>query len=319
MKYFSQTRLIALLTLSVLFFGATFLSADTSVYGWLWGGSDDGAGINTGIGWISMSNTTGGGAISYSVSIPVDDGDLSGYAYSENMGYIAFDNMAGYLTGCPSGTCAAYREGDTIKGWARFVGIADAGVNAGGNEGWIHLSGTAQDSSPYGVTINPDGTLSGYAWSDEFGAIYFGQSGVSATSECTDGIDNDDDDDIDLDDGRCESVFDTTEGGAPEVSLYVNGTSSAEVAVNESVNISWDTVGAYSCWASSETEGWGGWITPGAGLQSVTVTHSDSFYLECWDQDNSTLPECSDGVDNDRDGNIDGHDGGCSDAYDTSE
>ena len=27
-----------------------------NVTGWLWGGSDDGAGNNTGLGWISMNN-----------------------------------------------------------------------------------------------------------------------------------------------------------------------------------------------------------------------------------------------------------------------
>ena len=287
MKYFPHVHFATLFTgilfvFSVFFFSGAFLSADTSVYGWLWGGSDDGAGINTGIGWISMSNTTDGSAISYGVSIPADDGNLLGYAYSENMGYIAFDNMTGYLTGCPSGTCAAYRESDTIKGWARFVGIADAGVNAGGNEGWIHLSGTAQDSSPYGVTINPDGTLSGYAWSDEFGAIDFGQSGVSMTSECSDGIDNDGDGDIDLADIGCTHISDTSE-------------------VNTACSNGIDDDG----------DGWIDIADPGCYQGGIYMPDDN-------DESNSEF-QCSNGLDDDGDTFFDGFDSECTAGDDDSE
>ncbi|MBC8464888.1 MAG: hypothetical protein H8D63_00735 [Parcubacteria group bacterium] len=209
MKCLSHTDITAciiglLLVFPALFSGIVSLRADTSVVssGWLWGGSDDGIGINTGLGWVSMNNTTGGGAISYGVSIPADDGDLLGYAYSENMGYIAFDNTAGYLSGCPSGICAAYRVGNVIKGWARFVEIVDAGGNAGGNEGWIQLSGTAQDGSSYGVAINVDRTLSGYAWSDEFGFIDFSRVSMSV-SVCSNNLDDDGDNWIDEEDPGC--------------------------------------------------------------------------------------------------------------------
>jgi hypothetical protein len=38
---------------------------DENSSGWLWGGSDDGAGNPTGLGWISLNNNNGSGAVSY--------------------------------------------------------------------------------------------------------------------------------------------------------------------------------------------------------------------------------------------------------------
>lgn len=145
-----------------------------NMLGWIWGGADDGAGINSGVGWISLNNSSAGGTVNYGLNIPSADGNLSGSAYSENMGYIAFDNADGLLDGCPDGVCRAYREGNDIKGWARFSDIARNLTNAGGNSGWIRLSGTAQNGSHYGVTIDLSGKKTmGYAWSDEFGYISF--------------------------------------------------------------------------------------------------------------------------------------------------
>ncbi len=102
--------------------------------GWIWGGADTDnlqlSGDETGVGWISMNNTNpgAGGGVSYGVNIPTVNGDLSGRAWSENLGYIAFDNSNGYLNGCPAGNgaCSARRNGNNIEGWARFVSIADA-------------------------------------------------------------------------------------------------------------------------------------------------------------------------------------------------
>jgi hypothetical protein len=150
-----------------------------------------------------MNNTNQGGSVLYGVDVPLSDGKDRKSAYSENMGYITFDNSTGYLTGCPDGDCRAYREGNSLKGWARFVEIADAGTNAGGNTGWIHLSGVAQDGTPYGVSINTDGSFSGYAWSDEFGAIDFSPASAFTAPACSDGKDNDGDGWIDADDPGC--------------------------------------------------------------------------------------------------------------------
>lgn len=183
MRIGMKTNIVSSVILGILaiFAGTLFVAEPPEAHslgnlsGWLWGGSQDDSGVHSGLGWISVSDVNLGGAVPYGLDIPSGDGDLSGAVYSENMGYIVFDNSAGLLAGCPDGNCRAYRKGNALKGWARFSDIAqEAAVgNAGGNLGWIHLSGSAQNSAPYGVSVNTDGTLAGYAWSDEFGAISF--------------------------------------------------------------------------------------------------------------------------------------------------
>ena len=153
-----------------------------NVTGWLWGGSDDGAGNSTGVGWISINNTNiAGSTVSYGVNIPDSSCsgagcNLSGYAWSENIGWISFNAVD--LAGCPDGNCLAQRVDNNIVGWARIVGIKTEGANAGGWQGWIKLSGISQDGSPYGIVINNNGTITkgsatSYVWSNELGWIDF--------------------------------------------------------------------------------------------------------------------------------------------------
>lgn len=172
-KYFSIFAILVILA-----FAASVTSAAVSdnITGWAWGGSQDGAGNFSGLGWISANNTnTAGSTVSYGMNIPqFSDGDLSGYAWSENLGYISFN--ASDLGSCPDGNCVAKRVGDSIEGWARFVGISSNLGNAGGYQGWIKLKGTALDGSSYGVKIAGDKKLNGFAWSDEMGAISFAGS-----------------------------------------------------------------------------------------------------------------------------------------------
>ena len=134
--------------------------------GWLWGGTGDGAGNSTGLGWISMNNAnpTAGGTVSYGVNIPSADGPLSGYAWSENVGWVSFNESD--LSGCPNGACLARRTANNIDGWARIISIKDAAAvgNSGGWQGWIKLSGSnavnngkACESGPkVGQTCNVD-------------------------------------------------------------------------------------------------------------------------------------------------------------------
>ena len=61
------------LALFVLVFAlacAVKIQAAGNVTGWLWGGTEDGLGNNTGVGWISVNNTSGGGATNYGVNVP---------------------------------------------------------------------------------------------------------------------------------------------------------------------------------------------------------------------------------------------------------
>ena len=161
--------------------------------GWLWGGGTEldgvfpGDGTNTNVRWLSMNNTNNSGAVDYGVNIPMADGELSGEAWSGGdesgfgLGYITFDSSR--LGGCPVGVCSARRVGNNLEGWARFEQIASANAagNSGGWLGWVSLSGTAQDGSSYGVSIDSSAnTFSGYAWSDELGWIDFSRASFEA-------------------------------------------------------------------------------------------------------------------------------------------
>jgi len=157
-------------------------SATGNVTGYVTGFSDNGSGQPSYFDYASMSDVTKNDGYAYGVTIPSSDGLLSGTAYDGGLGsYIAFDNSAGYLTGCPSGTCNASRVGNALQGWARIVGIAQAGTNAGGWDGWISLSGAG-----YGVTIDPaTGKLNGYAWAGDQGWIDFSGATVAPTAVLT--------------------------------------------------------------------------------------------------------------------------------------
>jgi len=43
------------------------------------------------VGWISFNNITGGGPVDYGVNVDALTGDFSGYAWSENVGWISFE------------------------------------------------------------------------------------------------------------------------------------------------------------------------------------------------------------------------------------
>jgi hypothetical protein len=227
-----KTRLLlgGLVVFAAVFALTTFIKASTTdnVTGWLWGGSDTDSvqlsGDETGVGWVSMNSSycdtnndgkSEGAAgcpaaltamADYGVKFPGSNGDLSGYAWSPNIGYITFNRAE--LTGCPSGTCAAYRVGNDIRGWARIVDIASAATagNAGGWLGWISLNHLNCDTNNdgksegavgcpalnttvfgYGIVVNNDGSItkannSAYAWSDELGYVDFSPANVPETN-----------------------------------------------------------------------------------------------------------------------------------------
>lgn len=127
------------------------------------------------IGWISFNSTNEAGpSASYGVQVAAN-GDISGYAWSENIGWISFN--AGDVAGCPSGTCspALNRTTNAVTGWARALSPT-SGVNTGGWDGWIRLTG---------LTIGGGGGTScdwhGWAWgSDVVGWISFNSTDAGA-------------------------------------------------------------------------------------------------------------------------------------------
>ena len=185
------------------FLSMTIVSAaanDTA--GWLWGGGENLTGGSTGIGWISLNSGNvgaGGGSYAVNISLFVDQKvAATGYAWSENMGWIDFNPQDHCTTGVPdaskdqykAASCvvpvkadgSSYGIGDggvfrtsntSLAGWARFVSIAQATAavpsNAGGYDGWIAIG----IGNGYDVSISQStGDMSGYGWS-ELGAIQF--------------------------------------------------------------------------------------------------------------------------------------------------
>lgn len=85
------------------------------------------------IGWISFKDG----------SIPVKvetDGRLVGYAWSENIGWIQFGGLSGIPTTPYESKSQAKLNGSTLRGWARAVS-GMSGDNRGGWDGWIALKG----------------------------------------------------------------------------------------------------------------------------------------------------------------------------------
>ncbi|MEK7519646.1 MAG: thrombospondin type-1 domain-containing protein, partial [Patescibacteria group bacterium] len=139
------------------------------------------------MGWISFSG------VGYDVFEDVSTGIFSGRAWSSNLGWISFDasdathpapkvtpgtwSITGWLR-----ACSAFLDKDVCSG--------ELDSNSGGWDGWINLSGTAQDGSQYGVVQSPACAWTGYAWgSDAIGIISFGGTAADGSLYGVIGID----------------------------------------------------------------------------------------------------------------------------------
>ncbi|MBC7836397.1 hypothetical protein H7X87_01295 [Acetobacteraceae bacterium] len=163
------------------------------------------------IGWIDFNPVNGSGVY---VS-PTDGITLGGYAWSDNIGWISFNENSG----CPSGLgqCRPYLQGSKpgsirLYGWAYAVSASD------GWDGWISLRGndTNAAASVSGSTL----TFNGYAWGSEVvGWVQYSGSPNSnplkvALTQCNDGIDNNSNSLVDTaDTAVCTARSDTSEGG----------------------------------------------------------------------------------------------------------
>ena len=194
-------------------------SGASNVAGFAWANTPQSAGTpNTGtdqgVGWVSFNSTdcdanddgfsdgvpAGCPAVGttvglYGVNIDLaGTGDFSGYAWSENIGWINFAPTSGY----PSTPLHGARlEGNTVTGWARACagtvnGDCASASRADGWDGWIKLSDTV--APLYGVNYDPaTGLFSGYAWGSnvvgwvDFAPATAGSGGVHtvAPTVCT--------------------------------------------------------------------------------------------------------------------------------------
>lgn len=200
-----KNKILLLSFVLTLVFGlAIFQKAQAApVTGWLWGGGAEPDGVapwdgtNTNVGWISANRlncdsngdgtTDTGNYANCPVGLPVttdnnyrldipSSGNVTGYAWSENIGWIDF-NPPGPYPAAPNSS--ATKNGDYLEGWARIMSIPQNAGNNGGWEGWIKMKG-----SNYGVQISKmDGTGNNptYAWSDELGWIDFSRAKIDMT------------------------------------------------------------------------------------------------------------------------------------------
>lgn len=266
----------ALLFMAVLFYGA-FFAGDTekaeagtqhNISGWAW--SDN-------IGWISFNctDTSSCGTVDYGVDAAAN-GDFSGYAWSDNIGWLTFNESD--LSGCPSGACKAKISGNNLQGWARALSNGD------GWDGWISLNGTN-----YGV-VKDGNNFKEFAW--DASTIGDKQIGVGW---------------IEFDPAFGGVVL--SSGNAPTVDISANPTL---VFSGNNSTLTWTSTDALSCEASV---GWSG-SKALSGSESVGPITSDTVYwLTCSNELGSasdsvtvfidTSTQCSDGIDNDGDGQTD--------------
>ncbi|XOB41131.1 MAG: PKD domain-containing protein [Candidatus Nealsonbacteria bacterium] len=133
------------------------------------------------IGWISFNNTSGGGGIIYGVNIDSSTGVFSGYAWSENIGWISFERSD---TGAPPAPPYDGSE-DFIAKLDLQSNEASGWAKALDADAWIKLRDTS-----YGVfrdtSISPTNEFKDWAWSDTvIGWISFNciDRGVCGTSD----------------------------------------------------------------------------------------------------------------------------------------
>jgi hypothetical protein len=122
--------------------------------GWLWMDLPQSVqGAPEGAGWIHLRGSN------YGVSVENATGLMFGHAWSENFGWLSFEQ--GDLSGCPSAPCEARFNPDrSLSGWARFINAP-----SGDWEGWVHLRGL-----DYGVSYNATSSeYMGWAWAGEVG------------------------------------------------------------------------------------------------------------------------------------------------------
>lgn len=285
MKKTIQTLFILLLVFFAAITVKTMAGTGNNLLGWPWGGGTEsdgflpGDGTNTNAGWISLNSlncdtnddgksegangcpATGTAVANYGVNVPVVDGNVTGYAWSENLGWLDFAPV-GLYPAVASGDDYAHsakRIGNDLKGWIRVVSIKDALAvgNSGGWQGWIRLGSDANDPISYGVSINPDGTFTGKAWSEELGWLDFSQAFmIPAPPQIT--------------------LFESSSN------MIVLNSGEDLLVTPKSVTLSWAVSGVVNANACQASGGWSGNKAAAGGSEAVQLTSANTtFTLTC--------------------------------------
>ncbi len=136
---------------------SVYTTGGTNFYGVAWGSND----LNGVVGWLAFAS----GAVEYGVTINPSTYALSGYAWSENVGWLSFnkadtstppaapfnDGLQTYIAKLDTSTCK-------LRGWGKFLSAG------GGWDGWMKLQ--REGGTPdYVVSLSgATSEFSGYAW-----------------------------------------------------------------------------------------------------------------------------------------------------------
>jgi len=162
---------------------------------WGWSAYLDSFGKLGGIGWTSFAkNDNDINQLDYGVTVNPDNGKMSGYIWSDCIGWIRFGGLSGFPTGGGTMASDATLVGNDLKGWVRACSVsADANctfsslksdAELGGWVGWIALSGNWAE----GVTFNPTTEkFSGFGWGSDKVVGWFNFRDVGYARESCEG------------------------------------------------------------------------------------------------------------------------------------
>ena len=185
-KKILQSLLVLCLTGFIIYSGNYFLNQAARIPSAQAGASDNISGYawSENVGWISFNSISDGSSVDYGVNLDTTTGNLSGYAWSETVGWISFDRSQ---TGappsddpCPDGSCIAKITPLDQLGKSDVAIKGWARVLSADSNGW---DGWIKFTDAY---IDSSGNWHGWAWgSNVVGWISFNSadSGASGGSD----------------------------------------------------------------------------------------------------------------------------------------
>jgi len=284
-----KKHFFVLLLSSVFFFAGANGAFATSygLSGWSWSADDNsgqgfGVQIPQGLGWTLFSSVTGHLTTPFGVYVDGNTGELSGYAWNSNVGWLTFNTSdlvkcnTNPGDSCPPGSGAnphahvdmqissagVVTGSGKVDGWARFCGVFVSGCSGallpnsslGGWDGWVSLNG-ANYGWKYDTATKK---FTGYAWAG--GVDASGNAGFGWMS-------------------AADMAIDITP--PPVYGLTFRADTYTVLSVG-STTLRWSTKGVNSCMATGD---WSGAKSAADGTYSQStgaILASKTYNLECF-------------------------------------
>lgn len=154
----TKTKILLVIGLAVIISASFYLLQGEDVA--LAGSSHNLSGFawSSNIGWISFNCTDRGTCGTSDYGVDVNGGVMSGHAWSDNIGWIDFNPSGSYPEAPMNGGRLDTTTGQ-VTGWAKAA--ASGGPGSGGWDGWIKLRGVwnnpgTGESGDYGVLAGPE-------------------------------------------------------------------------------------------------------------------------------------------------------------------